>query len=50
MHLKKGKKSLSIQTEEDLREEMIHPKPVEGLKKVELEGSEKVVQIEVSLP
>lgn len=47
--LKRGNESLPIQTEEDPREERSCPKPVEDLKRVELEGLEKVVQIGVSL-
>lgn len=39
------KETLFIQTEGDPRKERSHPQPVEGFKKVEVDGLEKMVQI-----
>lgn len=46
----KKKKSLSIQMEEDQREEQNRSQPVEGLKKNEVDWLEKMLQIGAMLP
>lgn len=43
------KETLAIQMEEDPREEKSRPQPIEGLKKVEVDGPGKDVQIRASL-
>lgn len=47
--LKKGKETLSIQTEEDPREEKSRPKSVEGLKEGRSGWNEKECEIGASL-
>lgn len=44
------KETLSIQIEEDPREERSRPQPVEGVRKVEVDDLEKAVQIGAALP
>lgn len=46
---KKEKETLSIQTDEDSREEKSRSTPVEDLNKVQLDGPDKVVQIGATL-
>lgn len=49
-HVLKKKDTLIIQTGEDPMEERSYPQPVEGLKKVEVDGAEKTLQIGAALP
>lgn len=44
------KEIVSIQTDEDPKERMVLLTPVEGLRKIQIEGTNKVVQIVATLP
>lgn len=41
---------MSINTDKDPREGKVHPIPVEGLRKLHIDGPDKVVHIGVTLP
>lgn len=44
------KETMSIEKDEDPREGKVRPTPVEALRKVQIEGPDKVVWIWVTLP